>query len=104
MVSFMNYVTLLVINSFGHPNPVIIFSKMKCAIFYALQSLTGKTFTQRVKYFIIVIIYGALFLHIDRLIIPTNSVSHFLNGSSAMNRKRGSSSLLEGFPILWKMS
>jgi hypothetical protein len=64
---------------FGHPNLVMISSKMNCAVVAALQSLTSLSSTHLVKHYVTVIIYLAPMHLPGGLIGPTNSMAQFSN-------------------------
>ena len=79
IVLLMKCVPWSLIRIFGHPNLVMISSKMNCAAVVALQSLTSFAYAHLVKYFVAVIIHRDLVCFPSGLIGPTKSIAHFSN-------------------------
>jgi hypothetical protein len=77
-----------------------MFLNKKCAIVSVLQSITGVTCTQQVRYSVDVIMYLSLDRLAGGLINPMNSMDHLSKTCNVTCGFNGISSLLEGFPTL----
>ena len=85
----------------GHPNIVIMFSKMNYAAVAASQFLTALAFAHLVRYSVPVMIYLAPVHFLGGLIGPTKSIAHLSNAHNVICGRSGISSLREFFPTLW---
>ena len=88
----------------GHPNLLMMFSKMNCAAVVASQFLTSFTSAHLVRYSIPMMMYLAPVHFPGGLVGPTKSIAHFSNACNIIYGRSGISSLLKGFPTPWQIS
>jgi hypothetical protein len=96
--------SLIDIRIFGHLNLVMMSSNMKCTAVVALQSLTALALAHPVKYSVAVTMYLDPVRFPGGFIGPMKSMDHFSNSCRVSYGAKGISSLLYGFPTLWKTS